>query len=187
MNRKISFTIFVLLLSIPFSGVVYSQAFDCTTQLKIRQAKPPYQFNDLSKSAVCKTGEKYEYNIELKKGKEYRLTFFASSVFNNKINFRIINKSTGEQIMNLPGVKIDDVQGCVLEAYFDDQANRRVHPYFDFLPDNDTPLKIIIEVESEKSNYEYDTQSLLAKDDQKKGCVTVYVQSKLAEEEGFSN
>lgn len=164
---------------------IFSQEIDCLTKVNMRQAKAPYQINSLSKSAVCRTGEKYEYNIELEKDRDYRLSFFASSVFNNKINFRILNKTTGELLIDLPGVSLDDVQGCALQAYFDNRSNRMVHPFFDLSPGIDTQLKIIIEVDPETSKYELNTKDILASHTQKKGCVTVFVQSKSAEKEGF--
>lgn len=180
---KFRFVFLALLFTFSITNI-FSQDFDCLTKLKIRQAKAPYKINDLSKSAICKTGEKYEYNIDLQKNKDYRLTFFASSVFNNRINFKIYNKKTGEMIMNLPGISIDNIQGCALEAYFDKDKNRMVHPFFDFSPNIDTQLEIIIEVESDKSSYEFDAKSLIASNE-KKGCITVFVQSKDSEPEGF--
>ncbi len=174
----------ILFLSFTWS-TIYSQDFDCLTKLKMRQANAPYKINELSKSAICKTGEKYEYNIELKKDKDYRLSFFASSVFNNKINFKILNKTTGELLINLPGVSIDDVQGCALKEYFDDKSNKLVHPFFNFSPKVYTQLKIIIEVDLEPDKHLLHTNNLLASNDQKKGCVTVFVQTKDLEVEGF--
>jgi len=179
------FFLTTLLLSGLFYSFAFSQEFDCLTKLRMRQARAPYQINNLSKSAVCRTGEKYEYNIELGKDRDYRLSFFASSVFNNKINFRILNKTTGELLIDLPGVSLDNVQGCALQAYFDNKSNRMVHPFFDLSPEVDTQLKIIIEVDSETSKYEFNTNDILASSHQKKGCVTVFVQSKSAEKEGF--
>jgi outer membrane receptor for Fe3+-dicitrate len=162
---------------------VYSQHYDCLTKLKIRYPKTPYVFNELSKSAVCTAGEKYEYRIELEKNTDYRLSFFASSSFNNNVNFRIINDDTGELIMDLPGSSYEDGDLSALQAYYDPNANKLIHPYFDLSPQKNLNLKIIIDVKEE------DNFSGEISDGKKyncnRGCVTIFIQSKESEPEGF--
>jgi len=86
--------------------------------------------------------------------------------------------------MDLPGETIDSRKGeCVLRAYFDDKQNKLVHPFFDFYPSSSTQLKIIIEVasiEQEKSESNFN-----APETRKKGCITVFVQDRKAEDVGF--
>ena len=145
----------------------------------------PYGFNELSKSAVCTAGEKYEYKIKLEKDTDYRVSFFASSSFNNNVNFRIINEDTGELIMDLPGTSYEDGDLCALQAYFDPSSNKIMHPFFDLSPQNNLNLKIIIDVKEEEffsGNMEEDEAT---KHYPTRGCITIFIQSKESEPEGF--
>lgn len=175
----------LLLVSI-YNNTVFSQDFDCTTQLKIRYPHPSYEYNQLSKSAICRTGQKYEYTVYLEENINYRLSFFASTVFNNKIRFKIISVATGELLMDLPGEAISETESSVLKAYFDHEQNRLVHPHFDILPNASAEYKIIIELESEGKENMLAEQKILSSTIEKKGCVSVYIQSKLSEVEGFN-
>ncbi|MDF1551265.1 MAG: hypothetical protein P1P88_25820 [Bacteroidales bacterium] len=173
-----------LLIIIPVA--MAAQSLDCPSTLKLRRSAPPYSFNDLSKSAQCFTGKKYEFMVPLMKGKDYRLTFFASPIFNNDINFRIIDMNSGDKVLDLPGESQSGLKGeSVLREYFDQELDKVVHPYFDFYPSSSTTLKIIIEVagvDEKKNNTE---SSFKAPEERKKGCITVFIQDKKSEEVGF--
>lgn len=61
-----------------------------------------------------------------------------------------------------------------------------VHPYFDFHPSSSTTLKIIIDIASAgKSAVNAEENAFKAPEEIQKGCVTVFVQDKTAEEIGF--
>jgi len=172
-----------LLLLIP-AGIL-AQDIDCASRLKMRRPTPPYKYNALSKSAQCFTGKKYEFVVPLTAGKEYRISFYASPVFNNKINFRIIDMNTGQKVLDLPGEvdNYDKKGSCVLRPYTDPETNKSVHPYFPFYPSTSTQLKIIIDIPSIKQSND-EGGSFNSPEERKRGCVTVFIQDKKAE---FSN
>lgn len=173
-----------LLIVIP--AAMFAQTLDCPSTLKLRRATSPYSFNDLSKSAQCFSGKTYEFMLPLMKGKDYRLTFFASPVFNNEINFRIIDMNSGDKVLDLPGETPDAKKGdCVLREYFDEATNKMIHPYFDFYPTSSTTLKIIIEIGGEKEKKSENESSFKSPEEKTRGCVTVFIQDKKSEEIGF--
>ena len=180
--KILKFKIILLLLFIPIN--IFAQSLDCPSRLRMRRATPPFSFNDLSKSAQCLTGKKYEFVLPLTKGKDYRLSFYASPVYNNDIQIRIIDLNSGEKVLDLPGETEASNKGeCVLRAYYDDKLNKLIHPHFDFYPSSSTQLKIIIEVasiEQEKPDSNFN-----APETRKKGCITVFVQDRKAEDVGF--
>ena len=90
-----------LIIFIPVA--INAQSLDCPSKLKLMHPKAPYSFNNLSKSAQCYTGKKYEFMLPLIQGKDYRIAFYASPVFNNDINFRIIDMNSGTKVLDLPG------------------------------------------------------------------------------------
>jgi len=174
----------VILLFAPIA--IAAQSLDCPSTLQMRRATPPFTFNDLSKSAQCFTGKKYEFVVPLMKGKEYRISFYASPIFNNNISFRIIDMNSGQKVLELPGETQSSAKGeCVLREYFDETTNKMVHPYFDFYPNSSTTLKVIIDIagEAPKSGTEGGIQTT---DEKKRGCVTIFIQDKVSEELGFN-
>jgi len=172
-----------LLILIP--AAMFAQSLDCPSTLNLRRPTSPYSFNDLSKSAQCFSGKTYEFMLPLMKGKDYRLTFFASPVFNNEINFRIIDMNSGAKVLDLPGETPDAKKGeCVLREYFDEVTNKMIHPYFDFYPTSSTTLKIIIEIAGKETKTETES-SFKAPEEKIKGCVTVFIQDKKSEDVGF--
>ncbi len=183
---RIKIVFSTLILFSILDGTIYSQDFDCMTKLKIRYPSPSYEYSELSKSAICRTGEKYEYKVFLNENVNYRLSFFASTVFNNKIRFKIISTATGELLMDLPGEALSEEESSVLRAYFDEGKNKLVHPFFDIMPRASGEYKIIIELESEQNKGLITEDKIYASNIEKKGCVSVYVQSKLSETEGFN-
>ncbi len=157
----------------------------CSDFFKYRRPEAPYEYNDQSSSAVCVTGQTYEFILPLTKGKDYRLKFYAAAVFNNKINFKIIDESTHETVLDLPGESATREEGsCVLADYYNEDNGKSSHPYFDFYPATSTTLKIIMEVLPVPQ--EASTDSNIKR--QKKinrGCVTVVVLDKPADNSSF--
>jgi hypothetical protein len=165
-----------LIIFIPVA--INAQSLDCPSKLKLMHAKAPYSFNNLSKSAQCYTGKKYEFMLPLIQGKDYRIAFYASPIFNNDINFRIIDMNSGTKVLDLPGENEGGGKGTsVLREYFDTDLNKMVHPYFDFHPSSSTTLKIIIDIAStDKSSSEATDESAFKapEDRQKRMCNCFY-------------
>lgn len=178
-------TLISLLIIFPIA--LSAQSLDCPSTLKLRKATAPYKFNDLSKSASCFTGRKYEFMLPLIKGKDYRLSFYASPIFNNNINFRIIDMNSGEKVLDMPGDSEEGTKGtAVLRDYFDAKLNKMMHPYFDFFPTSSTTLKIIIDIPSDAKSSTTSESAFKAPEERKKGCVTVFIQDKKSEDVGFN-
>lgn len=178
--------IFTLLLMIAFQGTLGAQQMDCASVLKYRTSKAPYILDEQSKSAVCYSGQKYEYSVVLKSDLEYRFSFYASSIFNNNIRFKIINEQTGQIVLDLPGEAAGNNTSAILQDYFDEKLKKFVHPYFDILPDSNSKFKILIEVGEVKELVGINSSVIIADSDQKKGCVTIFMQSKSADNYGFN-
>jgi hypothetical protein len=177
------FKLLMVLIIFPIALIAQT---DCPSTLKSRKASPPYSFNDLSKSAQCISGKKYEFMVPLMKGKDYRFTFYASSIFNNQINFRIIDMNSNQKVLDLPGEATNPAKGqCVLREYFDNESKKLVYPFFDIIPNNSTTLKIIIDVLAEASETPADQSSFKAPEEVKKGCITVFIQDKPSDDVGF--
>ncbi|NOZ35390.1 MAG: hypothetical protein GXO80_08840 [Chlorobi bacterium] len=157
----------------------------CSDFFKYRRPEAPYEYNNQSSSAVCVTGQTYEFILPLTKGKDYRLKFYAAAVFNNKIKFKIIDESTHETVLDLPGESANREEGsCVLADYYNEDNGKSSHPYFDFYPATSTTLKIIIEVlpvpQAESTDANIKRQKKM-----NRGCVTVVVLDKPAENSSF--
>jgi hypothetical protein len=175
----------VLILFTIFSPDLKAQDMDCASTIKYRYASNPYVFNEQSRSAICYTGQVYEYEVKLTEGIDYRFSFFASTIFNNNIRFKILNRSTGELLLDLPGEAAGNNTSAILEDYFDPTQKKFIHPYFDILAEENVNYKIIIEVGDLSKNSGLNNTSLLLDSNQKKGCVTVYIQSKVSDSFGF--
>ena len=198
----------VVLVSMPFGLQAQNT---CSDQLKMRKPMAPYRYNTASKSAMCQTGRKYEFVLPITKGMDYRIQFFASTVFNNNIDVKIIDMSTGEVVVNVPG-KLDNdepksPQQTALQEYMDLKKNRFIHPFFDFTPVSSTSLKIMLDVkEVEKpkeqvqeytyDDYDYEqprqsTQQPTQEEgyavplEKLKGCISVYIIDRETEEDSF--
>ena len=183
---KILKFIFIFILIIGIDTQSHAQTLDCPGTLKLRRAMPPYKLNDLSKSAACYTGRKYDFLVPLTKGKDYRLSFYASPVFNNNIHFIIIDQNTGERVLDLPGVSETGTPGTsVLQNFYDDGAQKTVHPFFDFHPATSTTLKIIIDVKSSEEGIADAGEGFSPPEIRQKGCITVFIQDKKGVIEGF--
>jgi len=181
MKSKFIHLIIILLLLPLFSNAQGA----CSDFFKYRKPEAPYEYNDQSSSAVCVTGQTYEFMLPLTKGKDYRLKFYAAAVFNNKIKFKIIDQSNHETVLDLPGESYSREEGtCVLADYFDPDSGKSHHPFFDFYPVTSTTLKIIIEVlpavqeESSDPNIKKQTKY-------ERGCITVVVLDKPTENTSF--
>ena len=150
--------LFVLLLALPI--FTFGQ-MDCSKTLRDLTPTSPFEMSSLSKSAVCVTGVDYEFIVPLSQGHLYRFVFYASSVFNNDMHFTIINLSTNENVIDLPGKSYDNAKGtAVLAPYMDNNYNT-IHPYFDIVPPTALSVKIVIKVKEQPEI--------------KKGCVTVAI------------
>ena len=115
----------------------------CSDFFKYRIPEAPFEYNDQSSSAVCVTGQTYEFVLPLTKGKDYRLKFYAAAVFNNRIKFKIIDQSNHETVLDLPGESATREEGsCVLADFWDDDTGKSKHPSFDFYPVTSTTLKM---------------------------------------------
>ncbi len=157
----------------------------CSDFFKYRRPEAPYEYNDQSSSAVCVTGQTYEFVLPLTKGKDYRLKFFAAAVFNNRINFKIIDESTHETVLDLPGESPTREEGtCVLADYYDEDTGKSHHPYFDFYPATSTTLKIIIEVLDVPQEQSSDP-SIKKQKKINRGCVTVVILDKPSDNSSF--
>jgi hypothetical protein len=154
-------------------------AQDCSDFFKFRRPESPWTYSSMSKSALCLTGNKYEFVLPLTKGNDFRLAFYASPIFNNQIQFKIIDQSSGKPIIDLPGeVEGDKPYSCVLKDFFDEKSGKQTHPTFDFFPETTVNLKIVIEVKPVK--HEPGTPET-----KERGCITVMVLNKPAAGGGF--
>jgi len=178
----------LLLVIAPFFALAQPQ-LDCSDFFKYRVFPQPWAYNTLSKSAVCLTGTKYEFNVPLTKGTDYRLSFYASPVFNNNIQFRVVDQGTGKTVMDLPGESETAAPwSCVLKDFYDEKSGKTVHPFFDFYPETSTILKIIIDVKGiAASDQQGGNAGYKAPEQKEKGCVTVLILSKPSDRTGFAN
>ncbi len=168
--KKIGVIILIL------AGMFFSaQAQDCSNYMENRKAEPPYQKNSLSKSALVVSGHKYEFVVPLQKGYDYRIMFFASPVFNNRINFKIIDLNTNEVVLDLPGETEARTKGSCALAPWVNKDGKEIHPYFDFYPQTSTSIKIVIDVleaPSKTDDYGNEYKEIL------KGCLAVVILDK---------
>jgi len=184
--KKINILISIIIFTFS-SQFINAQSMDCISMLRYRKAQFPYEFSNLSKSATCSSGKTYEFIVPLKAGSEYRFSFFASSVFNHQINFRIIDLSSNELVLDLPGeFEAMENNTCALREYFHSKLNKLVHPHYDFYPATSTNLKIIIEIPSVDGENPIDNSIYQRNMDKISGCVTVFVQDKKVDNLGFN-
>lgn len=147
---------------------------NCASFISYNTPLYPYKYNSQSKSATCQTGRTYKFIVTLLKGKEYKLSFYASSVFDNKINFKIIDETSGEVVLERPG-ETEEIskKGSVLVSPVDlETAIMGDYPSFDFHPVNSMKLQIEIEL-SEATNDR-------GEPDVRRGCIGVLIQEKKA-------
>ncbi|MCQ2976197.1 MAG: hypothetical protein MJ211_15460 [Bacteroidales bacterium] len=215
----------VVLVAIPLG----LQAQNCSQFQNSRKPVQPYRYNTASKSATCMTGRKYEFVLPVIKGLEYRIQFYASPIFNNDIDFKIIDMSTNETVVDVPG-KLGSNQEAkangetALQDFFNEKKKKIEHPYFDFTPESSTSLKIMLDVKEVKPpeptvmddygyggdeygyggdeygyGYEYEptpaptpapaasTEETVVPIEKNKGCISVYIMDKDADDsEGFN-
>ncbi len=176
----------VVVLTILFltSFLAFSQ-IDCTQLLANRKAEEPFKMSSLSKSAFSISGHTYKYEVPLQPGKEYRIIFLASPVFNNNIHFKIIDKNTNKVVVDVPGEndKTNNAPGtAALVPYTDPKTGENVYPHFDVFPNSPTKLDIIIDVgdaPTKKDEYGNTYKEVL------KGCIAVVILEKPIEKTGF--
>lgn len=173
-----------------------ASAQNCADFLSFRKAEKPWRYNTASKSATCFSGKKYEFVLPLAKGNEYRIQFFASPVFNNEVQVKIVDLNSNQVVIDLPGALPEEQgepkkgQTCLQDYLEKENPRTMAHPFFDFAPAQPTSLKIMIEVK-EHSNVTFVEQQdwdengeLITKKipvtkeggpETVKGCFTVYV------------
>lgn len=152
---------------------------DCSKFFQFRKPEAPFEYNDQSKGAVCVTGNTYEFIVPLTKGKDYRLKFYAAPIFNNKITFKIIDESSHEVILDLPGQSNSERKGTqVLKDYYDEDTEKMTHPFFDFFPVTSTNLKIIIDVHPATGQDEHENPNYKVPEKKNRGCITVVILDK---------
>ncbi len=184
---------------LPFAA----EAQNCASFLSMRKPEVPYRYNTASKSATCFSGKKYEFVLPLTAGTEYRIKFFASPVFNNEIQVKIVDLSTNETVIDLPGCPADGQEprkgNTCIQDYADAKTGKLMHPYFDFAPQQSTSIKIMIEIKdhleyTEEFTYdEWGNSTGSVKKpiipeggiEQVKGCFTVYIADKPSEQMGL--
>jgi len=181
--KYIKFSVIIVFTFLSLS--MYAQEMDCASTIRYKYSSAPYEFDIQSKSAICYLGEKYEYVVSLKENIEYRFSFFASSIFNNNIRFKIYNLATGEIVLDLPGDAAGSNTAAILKEYYDPNKKKFVHPYYDVMPETSSNYKIIVEVGEQKTEAEINNASILVDSNRTKGCVTVFLQSKKSESYGF--
>lgn len=166
-------TLIGFLLALPV--FLSAQPLDCSSFLNTLTPEAPYEINAMSKSATCITGKKYELVVPLQADYEYRFVFYASSAFNDDINFKMLDLNTNKVIFDVPGHLSPDAEikkgTTALQPYWDNELNKSVHPYFTVRPTSSTNVKIIIDV--------------LPKDDLIQGCVTVVILDRKIENGSF--
>jgi len=163
--KKIKLTLVLL-----FSLSLASHAQDCADFLLYRKAVPPYSLNSLTKTANCTQGKTYKLLLPLSAGKDYKILFYAAPVFDHKIDFKIIDKSTGKVLIDRPGESIDG-ESALRESLVGDKM---VKPYFEFHPLTTMKLEVIIDVNEATEGAPLS------------GCIGVYILDKLADKKGFS-
>lgn len=183
-KMKRVFNFFLLLIFVGASLNVTAQS-NCANYIRYHAPTAPYKYSSLSKSATCITGKNYNFVIPLSAGKNYRVSFYASTIFDNKIEFILNDSTSNEQIIFLPGdkKKFDDLSSYfnnvndyseVLVKAVDEFGQSEGYPYFEIEPTTAIRLSITINVlDADKGA-------------PKKGCVGVFIQDKLVEvEDGF--
>jgi hypothetical protein len=164
----------IVLLLIVLSFSLIGVAQNCASFITYQTPAYPYKYNGQSKSATCESGKTYKFIVALLQGKDYKLSFYCSSIFDNKINFKIIDESSSKVLIDLPGESDkDDKTGSVLVApFFLDKPSE--YPSFDFHPINSLKLQIIIDV-----------TAVPAGEDIRRGCIGVLIQEKKSDSGGW--
>lgn len=138
--------IFILIVVI-YTTNVFSQNTDCSNIFNYRKTDKGYTLNHQSKSALCKSNASYEFTIVLEKNIRYKLSFFASSVFNNDMRFTLKDSLTKKVLLDLPGKTETSNKGeTVLSAYFDKYSNKMIHPSFEFFSTERSVINVYIKI-----------------------------------------
>lgn len=166
----------VLIIVSAFLFTPFEQLFaqNCSGYVRYHKVTYPYKYNGQSKSASCATGKTYKFLVPLYEGKDYKLSFYASSVFNNKLNFKIIDESTGRTVIDLPGESpTNQANESVLVRPMLEDGSTGEYPYFEFHPESSIRLQIVIDVEPN------------GKENGSRGCVGVLIQDKISDSGTF--
>ncbi len=146
---KLKFVLLLLIVILP-SLSLFAQ--DCGSKWKV-QPFSGWEATSLTKIASCTTGKTYEFVVPFSDQYEYYLSFYASSSFNNRMNFTLEDASNGSEYLSVPGEMgiMDDGSenpkgSSALASYYDEKLKKDIHPFFIISPDNSVSLKIIIEI-----------------------------------------
>jgi hypothetical protein len=172
MKIKMKTFILAVIILTGFTGFLSAQS--CANFINYQKVLPPYKYNSQSKSAKCLTGRTYKLYVTLLEGRDYKISFHASSVFDNKIHFKIIDETNGTKVLDAPGKTEDPSnKSSVLVPPFTAEGQGE-YPYFEFFPETSTKLFIEIAVAP-------------VPDEQrdKVGCIGVLIQDKPTEMTGF--
>jgi hypothetical protein len=186
--KNVKFLSLIVLMAVIWSSA--AQNIDCQSILNSRKATPFYTINKSTRSISCITGKKYELSLSLEPGKEYRISFFASSILDNRMTFQLINAETGEKFLDVPGQTAHPKKGeCALREYFDYATGKMVYPFFEFFPEEKLNLKVIIDIpeytfkiKTALANPESGTEDVFEEfTEKRRGCVSLFVQEKETE------
>ncbi|PIE86268.1 MAG: hypothetical protein CSA05_01390 [Bacteroidia bacterium] len=153
---------------------------NCSNFIGYTNSVYPWKYNSQSKSATCQTGRTYKFIVTFNKGREYKISFYASSIFDNRMNFKITDESSGEVFVDKPGeTELDSKKGSVLMAPMDmDTGEQLDYPSFSFIPLNTLRLQIEIDIEKFLDDE--------GAEDKRRGCIGVLIyEKKLEGNEGF--
>ena len=138
-------TFTILLIFLVTTSILSAQ--DCGKLIESQKTDGGYVINSQSKSLPVMTGKTYSFVINLNKGIDYRLKFFADSKFNKNIKFKLTDKISRKVIFDLPGKSKTNKKGTsALTPYPDNKV--LIHPYFDIRPVGSTVLELTVTVQS---------------------------------------
>jgi len=159
-----------LLLLLAFA--VGLRAQNCSNFIAYQSPSFPYKFNSQSKSATCESGKTYKFVVTMQSDRDYKFAFYASAVFNNEINFKVIDQSSNKAVLDIPGKRSGENGKSALEpqVFADHEGD---YPSFDFHPQSAITVQIEIAIQKNE------------KEDVKRGCVGVLIQEKKSDQVGF--
>lgn len=167
------------------SNIVSAQ--ECNDFFLYRTPTVGYILDSQSTSGLCKSDSVYKYRFQMENNKEYKISFFASAVFNAKVDFKLYN-SKGNIILDLQGDLDTTINKPVaLREFYD--GNNMIYPYFTVYPS--TIEYYTLEIKTNKLAYKKavynDNGDKLIIDSYYNviGCVTLYLQYKYIESTGF--
>ena len=142
-----------------------AQTINCLEQTATFKVHSDYEISEYTKGSRVVTGHDYEHRITLMAGEEYRLSFMASPVLNNRVEFEVTDVNIYEALLELDYVEGDNSNSPFVAKY-NSQTGNYEYPYYTFKVATISNIKIKIKVlEAEQK-------------DRIKGCVTVIILKK---------